>query len=201
MEHEQVQVALLRDRCQHVEVGAGYSRQPEQRQPRREVEQPRIAPDPLARRREALGRTQHADPRPQAPPQLGLPGVGAVGRGTTTRGPGSHHVGTVHAVAIEQVGDVADRAESAHRVLRVAACALEVARERRQPRLVQALVDELEQAPDRSFRHPRVVFRIDPGRRRQRRLDQSSGKRKVDVGAHSVLAGAGGSELRRQALG
>ena len=196
-----MQVALVRDRGQHVEVGAGDSRQPEQRQPRREVEQPHIAPDSLARRREPLGRTRHADPSPQAPPQLGLPGVGAVGRGKRPGGPGSHHVRTVHAVAIEQVGDVADGSEPAHRVLRVAACALEVARERRQPRLVQALVDELEQAPDRSFRYPRVVFRIDPGRRRQRRLDQPSGKRKVDVGAHAVLAVAGGSEPRRQALG
>ena len=38
-----MQVALVRDRGQHVEVGARDPRQPEQRQPRGEVEQPRVA--------------------------------------------------------------------------------------------------------------------------------------------------------------
>ena len=193
-----MQVALVRDRGQHVEVGARDPRQPEQRHPHREVEQPRVVSDALACRREPLGRARGTDPGAQAPPQLGLPGLWDSVR---PAGPRPDHVRTVHPVAIEQVGDVADRAEPAHRVLRVAACALEVARERGQPRLAQALVDDLEQWPHRAFRHPGVVFRIDPARRRQRSLDETPGKRELDVRAHAVLAVAGGSEARREALG
>src|SRR5580704_7955885 len=101
------------------------------------------------------------------------------------------------AVAVEQVGDVAHHAEAAGRNLGPAARSLEVARERGQPRLIEALIDDLEQRPDRALGQPRVVVRVDPGRGGKRSLDETPGKRELDVRAHAVSTGARGSEARR----
>ena len=54
-------VAPAGDRRQDLEVGARHPRQPEQRQPRREVEQAGVLADPLARGAQPLGRTRRAD--------------------------------------------------------------------------------------------------------------------------------------------
>ncbi len=65
-----MQVALVGDRRQKVEVRARDPREPEQRQPGWELEQPGVVSNPLARRLQALGRARGADPFAQAPPQL-----------------------------------------------------------------------------------------------------------------------------------
>ena len=127
------------------------------------------------RRRRAAARTRRssrsaglglAEPRAQPPPQLGLPALASVARAAHA----AHHLRPVQRVAVEQLGEVADGGEA--RARRSASPRAEVGGERRQPRLVQALVDDLEQRPDRALRQPRVGARVDARGGRDRVADQ-----------------------------
>ncbi len=65
---------------EHVEIAGRQTRQPEQGQPGREVEHLGLFPQALAGVDQSLGRARLADPGPQQPPQLHLPGRFVRGR-------------------------------------------------------------------------------------------------------------------------
>ncbi len=186
----------VRDRRECLEVGARDPGQPEHRQPGRKVEQRRVLADSRARRREPLGGARSTDPLAQTPPQLGLPIAAFI-----AALPCPDQVRALHGIAVEELGYVPYGPKPAHRVLRVTAGALEVACKRGQPRLGQALVDDLEQRPHRALRHPGICVRIDAGRGRQRTLDQPRREREVDVRAHAVAPPVARAEQGRQPLG
>ena len=88
VQQEEVHVAVLGQRPQHVEVAGREAREPEERQPRRQVRRaparPAAARTPASSRSAGLG---HADPRAQPPPQLGLPVASCTGRPLRGRAP------------------------------------------------------------------------------------------------------------------
>ncbi len=196
VQHEHVHLALRRQRVQHAHVIARQAGQAEQRQTLGQVEQLGALPDALARAAQPLGRARLPDPRAQCSPELGLPPLARLPR------PAAHHVRAVHAVTVEQVGDVAHDAEPPRRLVGVGASALQVALQRGQPWLLQARVDHLEQGPDRALGQPRIVVRLDAGRRGHRAEDEPARERELDVGAHAVVAlRARRPEPRREPLG
>ena len=83
----------------------------------------------------------------------------------------------------------------------LAARALEVLGQRRQPRLREALVDDVQQRPHRSLRQPRVRGRARSRRGRHRAEDQPAREREVDVRADAVRAARRRPEPRRESLG
>jgi hypothetical protein len=84
-------------------------------------------------------------------------------------------------VAVVEVGEVTGRAEPAR-----PGAPGEVAGDRRQPRLVHAGVDQVEQRPHRPLGQPRVCLPVDAGGGGDGTADQPSREREVDVGAHAV---------------
>ena len=74
-------------------------------------------------------------------------------------------------------------------------------RERSHPAVAEVLVDDLHERPHGPLGQPRVVVRIDVGRRGHRAADDPTREREVDVGAHAVVAVRRRAEDRRQALG
>ena len=74
--------------------------------------------------------------------------------------PAAHHRRPVQRVAVEQLGEVADGREAARAPVGVVLGA-EVDREAAQPRLVQALADDVEQRPDGAGGRPRIGLGID----------------------------------------
>jgi hypothetical protein len=176
MEKENVDVAARGDGAQDADVGDGQPGQAEDRDPLGELEPVGVALQDRAGLRQVLGRSRTPDPIAQVAPELGLP----VGRVPVP--PPQDHLRAVQRVAIEQVGEVADGGEAARPsewVRRVP----EVGAQRAQPRLCQVRVDDLEQRPHQPFRAPRVLGRVDPGRRRDRIADQSIRERELDVRA------------------
>ena len=136
---------------------------------------------------------------PGSAPQLALP---IVAEPIRTCDPVPHHVRPMHPVAVEQVADVPHHAEAARRNLGPSARALEVARQRCQPRLVEALVDDGKQRPHRPLGEPGVAFRVDPGRCGKRAQDHAARERELDIRAYPVAAPVGGrAEPGREALG
>ena len=73
MQHEDMHVPPDRQRPQHVEMARGQPRQPEERQPRRQIDEPRLLPQPRTRTLNPLGRIRNPDPLAQPPPKLRLP--------------------------------------------------------------------------------------------------------------------------------
>ena len=189
-------LAHVGDRSEHVEVRTRHPRQTEQRQSLRQVEQLELGLDLLARRRQPLRGAGSADPAPESSPQLGLPAFGAILAG----GPGAEHVGAVHPVVVEQVGDVVDHAEAVGGVVGPPACALEVLGQHRQPRLGEALVDDFEQWPHRALGPPRVPVGLDARGGRHRAEDQPAREREVDVRADAVRPSRRRPEPRRKSL-
>ncbi len=190
-------LARVGDRSEHVEVRARHPGQAEQRQSLRQVEQLEFGLDPLARRGQTLRRAGSADPAPEPSPQFGLPAAGPV----LARGPGAQHVRAVDAVVVEQIGDVVNRAEAPGRIVRVATRALQVARQHGQPRLADALVDDLKQRPHRPLGEPRILRRLDVGRGRHRGEDQPARERKLDVRADAVCAAGRRAQPSGESLG
>ena len=182
-------VALRGDRAQHADVAGRQPGQPEQRQPLRQIDQRGLVGQPRARALDALGRSGLPDRRAQPSPQLGLPA------GVLTLSPRANEVGTVQRVAVEQVGEVPDRAVAAPaRVL------AQVVREVVQPRLGEARVNDREQRPHRPFRPPRIGVGIDARRDRHRVGHEPVRGREVDVRAHAVRAPRLGAEPGREPL-
>jgi hypothetical protein len=193
VQQEQVDVAVRGQRVQHAEVAGGQPREAEQGQARRQVRQVRVRAQRRARRRAALGRAGHRQPLAQPPPQAGLPMV------ALARRPSLEQRRPVERVAVVQLGDVVDAGEpppAARLVPRVS----EVIGQRRQPRLVQRLVDDLQERPHRPLRPPRVLVGVDPGRDRHGVGDHPPGRREVDVRAHAVVPARRHPEAGRHAL-
>ena len=160
-------------RPQHVEVAGREAGEAEQRHARGQRGQGGVLAQPRAGAGEPVGRPRLGDAVAQAPPQLGLPG-GVRGQraaravAVVALRPGAHHRGPVQGVAVEQVGEVADRAEAArpaHGVRGLGGPA-QVVGQRREPGLGKAAVDDLEQRPDGALGQPRV--RVGRCRRRRR---------------------------------
>ncbi len=201
-------IAPAGERPQHLKMAGGQAREPEQRDPIGEVDERRVLEQPRAGAAAALGGAGQRDPGSQPPPQFGLPGVGGGQRDTILvevepLGPGSEHRRTVQRVAIEQPCQVAHGAEPPRIANRVRSRpgATEVGGERDQPWLVDALLDHLEQRPDRALGQPRIELGVDSRGDRDRFGDQRVGGGEGDAGADPVGASARGPEHERQPLG
>ena len=162
VQQEQVDVARLGERAQHLEVAGGQPRQAEQRDARRERHQRRArraaARTPPRAARPGRARRSARAAAATAPPASRRPGA------ALARRPVEQQLGPVQRVAVEQPGEVADGGEAAAARRRVVAPA-EVAREAAQPRLAQRLADDLEQRPHRAAR---AATGRPPARRRRR---------------------------------
>ena len=102
-------------------------------------------------------------------------------------------------VAVEQLGEVADGREPPRAPVGVVLFA-QVPREAAQPRLVQALADDVEQWPDGALRLPRVRFGIDARRGRDGVAGEPARERELDVRADAVEAAGRRAEARRHPL-
>ena len=150
VEEEEVHLAAGGERAQHGEVAGRDPRQAEERDALGEGDERGLGSQPLARLLESLGGAGLVQSLPQPAPELGLPG--GLGREVDlTARPAAHHLRAVERVAVEQLGEVAEGGEPAARGgRRRRGCrgGPQVA----QPRLVEALADDLEQRPHRALR-------------------------------------------------
>ncbi len=173
VQQEEVHLAPGGNGVEDVEVAGGEPGEPEEGETWGQVEQGRVVPQAPARLDQALGRARLADAVAQQEPELDLPG-----RLVRTTGPGDpalEHVGSVHGVAIEEVGDVADAREALRLLdrLRIA----DVLRQRREPGIVEVFRHHFHQRPDGALGLPRVLGGLHPRCERQRARDQGSGER------------------------
>ena len=198
VQQEEVHVAPRGERREHVAVAGGQSRQAEDRQALRQVDDRGLGAQARARLIEPLGRPRPTDALAQPQPQLRLP-VLLVGR---RRGPSADLVGPVQRVAVEQVGEVTDGGEAPRAPQRVGGrrVAAEVLAQHGQPRLPESGIDDVEQRPDHALGPPRVGLRVDPRRGRHRVGDEAVREREVDVRADAVAARGRRAEAGRQAL-
>ena len=203
VEEEEVHLAAGGERAQHGEVAGRDPRQAEERDALGEGDERGLGSQPLARLLDSLGGARLVEALPQAAPELGLPG-GLAGEVDLTARPAAHHLRAVEGVAVEQLGEVAEGGEPAGAAVGVVGVA-EVDAQVAQPRLVEALADDLEQRPHRALRRPRVGVGIDPGRGGDGVTDEAVREGELDVRAHAVgsagrRAEAGGEALREPAL-
>ena len=138
------------------------------------------------------------EPRAQPAPELRLPG-GLVRQVDLAARPPADHRRPVQRVAVEQLGEVPDGREAARAAVGVVRGA-EVDREAAQPRLVQALADDVEQRPDGARRRPRIGLGIDARGGRDGVADEPVRERELDVRAHAVGAPGRRPEARGQPL-
>ena len=203
VEEEEVHLAAGGERPQHGEVAGRDPRQAEERDALGEVDERRA--------RLAAART------PARAARRGSARQGAAAGGSRARParrprrevdltarPAAHHLRAVERVAVEQLGEVAEGGEPAGAAVGVVGVA-QVDAQVAQPRLVEALADDLEQRPHRALRRPRVGVGVDPGRGRDGVTDEPVRERELDVRAHAVSsagrrAEAGGEALREPAL-
>jgi hypothetical protein len=159
MEEEEVHVPVGRQGPHHLEVAGGQAGQAEDGQPDRQVGEAGVARQTRYGAVEAFRRAGRTDPLAQPPPQLGLPGrlggqgpAGAVA--VAARRPGPEHRGAVHAVAVVEVGHVADRTEAPGPPVGVGVGpgAAQVAGQGTEPRFGQVPVDHVEQRPHAALR-------------------------------------------------
>src|ERR1022692_349251 len=100
MQEEKMHLPQLRDRLEDAELTRGQAGETEEREPGRKLENLPIGRKPRGGDVKTLRRAWHADPLPQAAPQLALPtDVGAFTK--STGGPSENHVGTVHGVLVK----------------------------------------------------------------------------------------------------
>ena len=203
VEEEEVHLAAGGERAQHGEVAGRDPRQAEERDALGEGDERGVRSQPLARLLEPLGGAGLVESLPQPAPELGLPG-GLAGEVDLAARPAAHHLRAVERVAVEQLGEVAQGGEPASAPVGVVGVA-EVDPQAAQPRLVEALADDLEQRPDGACRRPRVGVGVDPGRGRDGVADEPVREGELDVRAHAVGAAgrraeAGGEALREPAL-
>ena len=199
VEEEDVHVAAGGERAQDVEVAGREAGQAEERDALGQVGQRRRCAEPLARGLEPLGGAGVGEPLPQPPPQLGLPGR-LLGHVDLASRPAAHHRRPVQRVAVEQLGEVADGGEPPRAPVGVVLGA-QVGRQAVQPRLLQALADDLEQRPHGALRRPRVGLGVDARRGRDRVADELVRERERDVRADAVGSAGRGAEARGEALG
>ena len=128
---------------------------------------------------EPFRRVRRVDPRPQRPPQLGLPAQ-VVGHLRVVAGPpGVEQLRAVRGVGGEQAREVRDHGEPAARPVQVGG-------QRGAPRAARAGVDDLHERPHRARRLPRVVGGRDAAGAVQRGRDDVAGGGEDDVRAHPV---------------
>ncbi len=207
VQQQQVDLAPGRERGEHVDVAGRQAGQAEEREAGGQPGHLRLASQARAGPLEPLGRAGDRQPAAQAPPQFRLPagvaGQGRAGRVDVVAGrPGAQHGRAVDRVAVEQVGGVAGAGEAARAAggVGVRPGAAEVRGQRRQPGLVHAGVDDLQQRPDRPLGQPGVAVAIDAARGRDRTAHQPAREGEVDVRADAVGAAGGGAEAGRQPL-
>ena len=213
VEQEEVDVAGGGQGPQHRQRTGRQAGEPEQGQAGREIDDGGVGPEGGAGLVEPLRRAGQPDPVPQPPPQLRLPDplgtqrpAGAVD--VVLRRPGPEHAGTVDAVAVVQIGQVAGAAEPAGPAAQVGGRRWpgssprrpEVAGQRVEPRLAERGVDDLEERPHRPGGHPGVGVALHTGGGGHRPPDEGPGIGEVDVGAHPVGPAGGGAEPGRQPL-
>ena len=162
MQEEEVHVAVLGQRAQDLELAGGQAREAEQREPLRQLGEPRLGPQARAGARHPGHRIGRFDARDEPLPQLALPVIAG------------QELGAVQRVAVEEPREMAHGREPARRLVRQV---------RLQPGLVARLADQVQQRPHQPLRQPRVGVRVDPRRRRHRVARQLARERELDVGA------------------
>ena len=194
-----MQLAPRGERLEDVAIAGREARQAEDGDLRREVDDARVGLEHLAGPFEPLGGPRLADARPQAAPEPSLP---LLVRRVLGRGPGPHGVGPVQRVPVEELGHMPDRREPTRSLERIGVLRRpsEMRGEQMHPRLVQALVDDLEQRPDGPLRKPRVRLRLYARRGRHRRPDEPARRRELHVRADPVGLAVGRPEPSRQLL-
>ena len=188
-------VPPYRQRTQHVEMPCGQPRQLKERQPRRQLDKPRLLPQPRTRTLDPFGRIRNPDPRAQPPPKLRLPDTingkrAPVPIPVLPPRPSAAVSGRCNAYRSNELGEMSNRAEppsASCRIHRVAP-APEVRGQARHPRLLQTPVNNIEQSPNCPLGKPRIRVSIDPGRRSDRVTDEPPRRRKLDVRARHRLA-------------
>jgi hypothetical protein len=189
VQHEQVHVAVAaRERIEQLQITARQSRQPEQGDSPRQLDQVRAGADSLARLVQPLGRTRLADPCPHAAPQLRLPN--AVVRqlpprpvGVLASCPRAQHPRSAHSVAVVEIRDVANAREPPSRCVGGVA---EVRRQPSEPGLADRFVDDAQERPHEPLGNPWIRVGVDAGRGRERAGDEPAREREVDVRADAV---------------
>ncbi len=166
--------------AQHVEVADGQAGEAEEAEALGQLHQRRVGDERAAPVLGALRGAGLPERGAQPAPQLGLPAdvVGQVARdavgvaaiGVVPRGPREDHLGPVHGVAVEEVGEVAHGGEAAVAV-GVAAVGVvaagracpDVAGEHVEPRLGEVRVDDVEQGPGEALGSPGIGGGVDAG--------------------------------------
>jgi hypothetical protein len=181
-------VAPNRERAQHIEMPRRQARQPEEQDPRRQIDDPRLLPQPSTSALNPLRLVRNPNPRPQPPPQLGLPNP--VGRhpAVLPASPSPNHLRSMQRVPIEELREMPNRTEppSPPRGIHLLTRSPQMSGQARQPRLPETPVHRLEQSPNRPLRQPRVAVGLDPRRRSHRIPKEPPRRREVDVRAHPV---------------
>ena len=113
--------------------------------------------------------------------------------------PLTQHLRSMDAVAVVEVGDMAEGGEAAEPAGRAGVAKMRS--ERSQPRLVEVGVNQVNKGPNRPLGAPRVGIRIYPGYRGQRPPDEGSGEREVHVGTHSIGTALPYPQPARELLG
>ena len=175
MHQEEVDVPGLSDRLEHLEVAGRQPGEAEQREPWREFQEIGLGPQAAASLTKTLGWALRPDALSQEQPELDLPAVLAELRGAG--GPALQHVRPVHRIAVEEVRHVPDAREPPGAIL-FGAGLLDVLGQRRQPGLVEMVLDDLDERPHRPLRHPRVQLRVGVECPRQGVRDQRARKGK-----------------------
>ena len=198
VEEEQMHLTAGGERAQDREVAGREAGQAEERQPLREVDERGLGSQARACGLEPLGGARLFEPLSQPAPELGLP-RGLVRDVDLPARPPADHLGPVQRVAVEQLGDVAQGGEAPGAPVGVFLVA-QMDPQAAQPRLVQALLDHLEQRPHRARRRPGVGIRIDARGGRDGVADEAVREREVDVRAHPVRPAGRGPEPRGEPL-
>jgi hypothetical protein len=197
VEEEEVDLAARRERAQDREVAGRDPRQAEERDALREVDERGVGLQSSACLLDSFGGARLANVLPQAAPELGLP-RGLAREFDLAARPAAHHLRAVERVAVEQLGEVAERGEPAGAAVGVVGIAeVEASRASHGSRATRR---RLEQRPYRALREPRVGVGIDARRGRDRVPASRARRGELDVRADAVGAAGARAEARGHPL-
>ncbi len=197
-------VAELAECPQQLDLGDREAGVSEQREPRGQVEPVATGGQPGKRLDVPHVRRRGVDAVDHPAPQLRLPRQVAVEPAActvcvATLAPVRHQRGSLHGVAGEQPGQPSGHgvATAAPQVALVAGDAVaQVRGQGRAPRLVEGLVDHLQQRPDQAVRVPGVVALL-----AEQQCDQGVRGQEPHAGAHPVSTARSGAQPVREPLG
>jgi hypothetical protein len=188
VEHEHMHVAPDRQRPQHIEMPRRQPRQPKERQPRRQIDDPRLLAQARTSALHPLRLIRNLDSFAQPPPELRLPHPVRRHGAVLPASPCTNHLRPMQRIPIEQLRKMPDRSEppSPPRGIPLLLCSTEMRRQARQPGLPETSIHHLEQSPNRPLRQPGIRIRPDPRRRRHRIPNEPPRRREFDIRADPI---------------